>query len=786
MKSALVAGWVLALCGCGSNAVAPADAGRDGPHPCQGDEDCGPGEICGGAVCRPTPRDGGLDGGTAGLTVTPEVLDFGSPLLGQETVRTVRLGNVGAGPVRVLSVTLLDPEEAGELTFAAPATPVAVMPGDEIPIAVTLLPRNRVVDRGFLVITTDEAAQPSHVVHIISSMKGVPWIELCALEAAVGSGCVPGGLDFGVVPYGGSASGWVAVRNAGDGNAVIAANAVLAPEPPVVPAPLFALELLAADPATPGATVPVTLPFLLVPGDATTPPTTLYARVTFSAATDREIPDLLLVVRSDNVDAPQAALPIFYRLSGCPAGYVDRDGDRTNGCEYECTETGGGVEVCDGLDNDCDGEIDEGFDLMTDLANCGVCGHACGFAHAAASCVAGSCDMGDCAAGWHDANGKPSDGCEYPCTETNGGVEICDGLDNNCDGHTDEGVIQNSDPGNCGGCGVVCTYAHAAGVCNLGICERGACESGWGDANNDASDGCECAVSNGGVEICDLVDNNCDGFTDEGFDLTLDVNHCGACNHACVVPFGTPGCVDSQCVVVACDPGHVDKDHVVDNGCECAPTTEVCDGLDNDCDGETDESGFTDTSPTDTAHCGACYHACGPGVQCFSGSCLVPGLVVISEMMINPKSVSDEVGEWFEVYNPGAFPVNLKGWTIKDLGIDVHDIPPDVEVLVPPAGFAVLGKVQDVATNGGIPVAYQYNNFFLANSDEIVLVANGVEIDRVVYTSSWVTEGASKELKRSQMNATANNTAANWCTATTPISASNPDKGTPGYTNDCP
>lgn len=49
----------------------------------------------------------------------------------------------------------------------------------------------------------------------------------------------------------------------------------------------------------------------------------------------------------------------------------------------ECT-----AEVCDGQDNDCNGVVDDGFDLSTDNANCGACGNVC---NAGTHCVGGSC-----------------------------------------------------------------------------------------------------------------------------------------------------------------------------------------------------------------------------------------------------------------------------------------------------------------------------------------------------------------------------------------------------------
>jgi hypothetical protein len=69
------------------------------------------------------------------------------------------------------------------------------------------------------------------------------------------------------------------------------------------------------------------------------------------------------------------------------------------------------TEVCNGLDDDCDGEVDEGFDLSTDPGNCGFCGHACSNANGTNACAAGVC-VPTCVSGSIDCNGDPGDGCE--------------------------------------------------------------------------------------------------------------------------------------------------------------------------------------------------------------------------------------------------------------------------------------------------------------------------------------------------------------------------------------
>jgi len=88
------------------------------------------------------------------------------------------------------------------------------------------------------------------------------------------------------------------------------------------------------------------------------------------------------------------------------------------------------LEVCDGKDNDCDGSVDEDFDLQTDPRHCGSCDHICAYTNGIGLCSKGQCQMGPCQTGWANADGNPNNGCEYACTPD--GPEVCDGKDNDC------------------------------------------------------------------------------------------------------------------------------------------------------------------------------------------------------------------------------------------------------------------------------------------------------------------------------------------------------------------
>ncbi|MDB4958635.1 MAG: Myxococcales trans domain protein, partial [Myxococcales bacterium] len=293
-------------------------------------------------------------------------------------------------------------------------------------------------------------------------------------------------------------------------------------------------------------------------------------------------------------------------------------------------------ELCNHADDDCDGFVDETFDLQTDPNNCGACGIVCTKAGAQTQCVAGACTITACFPGYFDKNNditgpyNQSDGCEYMCFQSNGGVEACDGIDNNCNGMTDEGFNLTTDVNNCGMCNHVCQFFKATPHCTAMTCGFNPatdCAPGYRDINNTQADGCEyqCSPTNGGVEACDLVDNNCNGMVDEGFNFQTDVNNCGRCGLVCQFAHATPHCTNMACGfngATDCAPGFYDIDGKQINGCEYACTktnggVEICDGKDNDC------NGVADDNPTDAG--GACASTSPP-----KGACVANGVKTCS------------------------------------------------------------------------------------------------------------------------------------------------------------
>ncbi|SVD00995.1 uncharacterized protein METZ01_LOCUS353849, partial [marine metagenome] len=161
---------------------------------------------------------------------------------------------------------------------------------------------------------------------------------------------------------------------------------------------------------------------------------------------------------------------------------------------------------------------------------------------------------------------------------------------------------------------------------------------------------------------------------------------------------------------------------------------------------------------------------------------------IINEIIQNPLQVNDSEGEWFEVFNPTTFDIDLEGWTIKDVSTSQN--PADAEnhiistsIIIEPGEYIVLGINSNMSTNGGVTVDYQYSDISLMNSSDALILIDpyGNTRDSVAYDNGATfpdPNGASMALLDPDLD---NSLGSNWVQST--LAYGDGDKGTPGRAN---
>ena len=315
-------------------------------------------------------------------------------------------------------------------------------------------------------------------------------------------------------------------------------------------------------------------------------------------------------------------------------------------------------EVCDRVDDDCDGVVDEGTGDCCEPSEQRPCGRdigacipgrqVCGLGGEWGACTgAVGASLEACNGGDDDCDGAVDEGlldCD-PCVD--GAVEVCNGRDDDCDGVTDEG-LRNA----CGACGPL-PSEDCDGVdddCDGVVDERvrnacGGCGPVPAEGCNERDDDCDGAVDEGVLNACGLcgavpeercngMDDDCDGAVDEGFMRLGEV--CSSGVGGCRVE-GTIVCAaggfnivcdaePGDAVAEVCNDVDDDCDGGVDEGVRnacgaCGPVpSEVCNEEDDDCDGRVDEDFDLDR---DVNNCSRCNVRCRPAAdRCRGGRCV--------------------------------------------------------------------------------------------------------------------------------------------------------------------
>ncbi len=339
-----------------------------------------------------------------------------------------------------------------------------------------------------------------------------------------------------------------------------------------------------------------------------------------------------------NPGAPSAA------PSCSPAlGFVNDNTDCNDTCS-SCHP--GGAELCDAVDNDCDTAVDEGLARTFYRDADGD-----GFGNPATS-ISNCAQQTGYVENRTDCNDDPTTGSAiHP-----GAVEACDGVDNDCNGTIDTGLLVQCYP-DTDNDGYTTAGATPTDVCPVGGRQFvGGCPN-FSTNIPGVAPSIDCAPtistqSPGAIEVCNRIDDNCDGAIDEGVVGTFYPDGdgdgygdpTGTTVSSCGVPFGySVNNADCDDLTARRRPG----------------LAETCDGLDNDCNSVVDDAAATDAQcavangtglcrggactiiscrinrascdgvrtngcevdlTTDPTNCGACGTSCGAG-PCVGGRC---------------------------------------------------------------------------------------------------------------------------------------------------------------------